>query len=266
MKYDFGFIGAGNMGGALLKAVAKGNYSIAVTDLDIEKSQNIANDTGAASVNIDDLAQNSRFIFLGVKPQGMEKTLSEICETLEKRTDRFILVTMAAGLKKEKIKLFCGKNYPVIRIMPNIPVSVGEGVILTSPDEEITKEELDYFKASLKNAGLVDILEEELFDIGCALSGSGPAYVYMFIEALSQGAEKYGLPKEKAIEYAAKTVMGAAKHLIGSDISPAELMKAVCSPKGTTEQGVKALNDNDFTSTVEKAVEAGFKRSIELSK
>ncbi len=266
MKYDFGFIGAGNMGGALLRAVAKGGYNIAVTDLDSDKAKKLADETNTAATDIFDLALHSRFIFLGVKPQGMENLLHNIGDILAKRTDRFILVSMAAGLKKEKIKQFAEGNYPVIRIMPNIPVTVGEGVILTSPDREITAAELEFFKASLQNAGLVDVLEEELFDIGCALSGSGPAYVYMFIEALSLGAEKYGLPKGKAAEFAAKTVMGAAKHLISSDMTPEELVKAVCSPKGTTEQGVKALQDNNFTETVEKAIEAGYNRSIELSR
>lgn len=266
MSYDFGFIGAGNMGGALLKAVAKGGYKIAVTDLDSEKAQKLANATHTKFTGIEDLSKNSHYIFLGVKPQGMEKMLGEISGILSKRTDRFILVTMAAGLKKEKIKQFAGKNYPVIRIMPNIPVKVGEGVILTSPDSEITEEELSYFKSALKNAGLIDILDEELFDVGCALSGSGPAYVYMFIEALSKGAEKHGLPKDKALEYAAKTVLGAAKHLLDSDMTPDQLVKAVCSPKGTTEQGVKALKDNNFTAIIEKSIEAGYKRSLELSK
>ena len=264
MKAGTGFIGCGNMGGALIRAAVKseGPEHIMITDQLADKAQLLAKETGACACDIKDIAASCRYIFLGVKPQGMKAMLEEIKDILAVRMDPFVLITMAAGTPIERIKGYAG-DYPVIRIMPNLPVSVGEGMILYCVSG-VSDEDVKAFRDILKYAGKLCPLEEKLIDAGSAISGCGPAYVYMFIEALADGGVQCGLPRDKAMLLASQTVMGSAAHLMETGRHPGELKDKVCSPGGTTIAGVHALEEKKFRAAVSDAVLAAYEKTLKL--
>ncbi len=260
-----GFIGCGNMGGALAKAVRKSQTAeMFLADTNIEKANALAKETGATVCGTEDIAKTCKYIFLGVKPQVMAELIDSISPILKARNDRFILVTMAAGIKIEKFNLMLNAKMPIIRIMPNTPVSVGEGMILYSLCKAITEQEETEFCQVLQNAGKLDKIEEDLIDAGCAISGCGPAFVYMFLESMAKAGCDCGLPQEKAIDYAAQTLLGAAKLALESKKSPETLRQEVCSPKGSTIEGVISLQNSEFSDSVNKAIKASYKRTKEL--
>ena len=150
--------------------------------------------------------------------------------------------------------------------MPNTPVSVGEGMILYDICPVVTGEIENLFLDVLSCAGRLDKLPEELIDAGCALSGCGPAFVFMFIDALAKGAENCGLDRERAISYAVQTLIGSAKLLDSSDKTPTELRDAVCSPGGSTIEGVRTLIERDFDSIIQSAIKASFEKTKLLGK
>ena len=260
-----GFIGCGNMGGALAKAVSKSEKAeIFLADTNLEKAQNLSEEIGAKVCTTEDIAKNCKYIFLGVKPQMMAELLDSISQLLKERKDSFILVTMAAGIKIEKFNTMLGAKMPIIRIMPNTPVAVGEGMILYSLCKAITESEEQEFCEALKFAGKLDKLQEDLIDAGCAISGCGPAFVYMFAESMAKAGIECGLPQEKAIKYAAQTLLGAAKLMLKGDKTPETLRQEVCSPKGSTIEGVIKLQNSEFDNSVNTAVKASYKRTKEL--
>ena len=173
---------------------------------------------------------------------------------------------LAAGMAKDKIRTLSGGNYPIIRIMPNTPVSVNSGMILYSPDAEITDGEIAEFKDLLKFSGELDMIDETKIDAASAISGCGPAYVYIFAEALADAGVECGLPRNKAIDYAVQTILGAAELMKKSDKHSAQLKDEVCSPAGSTICGVRALEENGFRAASIKAVLAAYKRTVELGK
>ncbi|MBE6808137.1 MAG: pyrroline-5-carboxylate reductase [Ruminococcaceae bacterium] len=264
----FGFIGAGNMGGALARAVCKSvnPKEVLLSDMSAVKAQLLANELGCSYGDNVAVASSARFIFLGVKPQVMDTALKSLIPLLEKRNDRFVLVTMAAGIKISEITAMAGKNYPVIRIMPNTPVSVGKGMILYTASEEVFMDEIGEFCDALKQAGRVDRIEEKLIDAASAVSGCGPAFVYIFCEALADAGVECGLPRAKALEYAAQTLSGAAELLLTSGKHPAVLKDEVCSPGGTTIAGVHALEENGFRGATMSAVKSAFDKTKALGK
>lgn len=265
--YKFGFIGAGNMGGALASAVCKKyKNDVVLCDAVKEKSMELASKLGCKSADISDVVKNSKYIFLGVKPQVMQSVIDEIKPILAERNDRFILVTMAAGIKISSFNDMLGCKYPIIRIMPNTPVSVGKGMILYSLCKVITTEEETEFCFALENAGILDKLDEELIDAGCAVSGCGPAFVYLFAKHLANAGVNCGLDAEKAIKYAAQTLSGAAELLLTSGYSADELIDMVCSPGGSTIEGVKSFNASTFEEDIKTAVNASFEKTKLLGK
>lgn len=268
MKYEFGFIGCGNMGGAIADAVAHGvsPEKIACADFFKEKVQRLVDTYGVNAETTEGIAKESRFIFLGVKPQMMADTLASIEEILKSRTDRFVLITMAAGLKCEKITELAGYEYPVIRIMPNTPVSVGAGVVLYCANDKVEVQELEDFRAAMNNAGVLDEIPEKLIDAASALSGCGPAFVSMLIEAMADGGVECGLPRDKALLYAATTFAGTAKLLCETGKHPGKLKDEVCSPGGTTILGVHELEKGGVRASLMNAVSEAYKKSVELGK
>ena len=267
-KYLFSFIGTGNMGSALAKAVSKsvGGEKIALADKDIEKATNLANEIGAATVSISEAAQNSDFIFLGVKPQVLNTLFEEINPYLSARKDRFVLISMAAGVSIINLKNKCSQNYPVIRIMPNTPVEAEKGMILYCCDNLVKESEENSFKNALKNAGKLDKIDEKLIDAASAISGCGPAFVYMFAQSLADGGVECGLPRDKALLYAAQTIIGAGEMILKTGKHPELLKDNVCSPAGSTIAGVHALEDSAFRDACMNAVSASFERTKELGK
>ena len=265
MKYKLGFIGCGNMGGALVTAAAKtvAGKEIAVCNYNPAKAKKFVDELGVNAVTNQEIAAHADFVILGVKPQVMAETLAPLTDTLCGR-DNVTVVTMAAGLSIAAIRRFIGKDLPVIRIMPNTPVALGAGMILYTTAGVDAGTETEFLHIFTK-AGLLDKIPEDKMDAGSALSGCGPAFVYAFAEALADGGVECGVPRDKAAVYAAQTLLGAAQMLLEFG-HPADLKDAVCSPGGTTIAGIHALEDAGFRGATMSAVTAAYKRTLELKK
>lgn len=261
-----GFIGAGNMGSALAQAVSLTDAQIFISDASREKAEAVASELGGTATDNYTIAEKCDLIFFGVKPNVLPSMIDSIKDALDERENEFTIVSMAAGVKTEKITSLVGFKCPVIRIMPNTPVSVGEGMILWCENSLVTDDAKNEFISALAYAGELDEISEELIDAGCALSGCGPAFVYMFIEALSDGAVECGLPRAKATKFAIQTLLGAATLAKGSEEHPEALKDAVCSPGGSTIAGVHALENGAFRANVMSAVKAAFEKTKELGK
>ncbi len=261
MKY--GFIGCGNMGGAIAKALRKSTASILVSDRS-GKAKALAGELGIGYSGNDTIAASCDRIFLAVKPHMMNDMLSPLQETLRQRKP--LLITMAAGLEIRQIEAFAGVRLPIIRIMPNTPTAIGKGVIQYCCNDLVTQEVLADWLSDMAPCGLLDNLEERLIDAASAISGSGPAYMYIFLEALADGAVACGIPRAKAMEYAAMTMAGSAEMFLQSKVHPGALKDAVCSPGGSTIAGVRALEAHGFRGAAMDCVIATYNRNKELGK
>lgn len=260
-----GFIGTGTMGGILARTVQKsrGGEGLFLTDHAPEKAEALALELGATATTNHHIAARCKFIFLGVKPQMMEEMLLDLAPVLAGRPDSFVLVSMAAALTCHTIQEMAQGDYPVIRVLPNTPCAVGEGVIQYCT-LGVTPADCTLFEGMMAPAGLVDLIGENLCDAASAVSGSGPAFAYLFLEALADGGVACGLPREKALRYAAQTVRGAAQLVLESGQHPGLLKDQVCSPGGTTIQGVRALEQGGLRAAAMEAVLAAYRRSQEL--
>jgi len=265
-------IGSGNMGFALMKSIKK-ETEIFITDADEVKAKETCKALTDASLNAKYIsssaaaAEKGSVIFLAVKPQVLQTVLDEIATAVIKRKNEGaapVLVSMAAGWSIKKIQEAINDKIPVVRIMPNTPALIGKGMIAMAASPETPRDKIEELETILSCAGLVDKIDERYMDAVTGLSGSGPAYVYLFIEALADGGVRAGLPRDKALSYAAQTVAGAAQMLQETGRHPGELKDMVTSPGGTTIAGIAALEEGAFRSTVIKAVEAAWKRSVEL--
>ena len=262
-----GFIGTGNMGGALATAVSKvwDKSEILLADFFPEKAKELAEKLGAEAGSNAYLCENCELVFLGVKPQVLPSVLAEIAPVVKKRKGALTLVTMAAGIPMETVVRGIGEPVPVIRIMPNTPVSVGEGVVVYCT-RDVAKDTEEAFQKALSQAGLVEKIDENKIDAASALHGCGPAFVYLFLEALADGAVSCGLPREVAVRFAAATAKGASQMVLETGEHPAALKDAVCSPGGTTIEGVRALEEAGFRGAAMDAVIAAYDRTLELKK
>jgi pyrroline-5-carboxylate reductase len=268
-------IGSGNMGTALMKAVAGmvGGAQIGFADPDREKARTAAGAVLGATVYGSNAgaAENGGFIFLAVKPQVLAEVLEEIAPIVRKRIEGGrapVLVSMAAGWTINKIQAAIAdgtaQKIPVVRIMPNTPALVAKGLIALAASLEMDDEKITELETMLKGAGIVDRVDEKYLNAVTGLSGSGPAFVYLFIEALADGGVLAGLPRDKALRYAAQTVFGSAAMVLESGKHPGDLKDMVCSPGGTTITGLAALEAGGFRGTVIQAVESAWQRATEL--
>ena len=258
MKY--GFIGCGNMGGALARAVSRavGAQNMYLSGGAGDRAKNLATELGANFSSNENIAATCHMIFLGVKPYLVKEVLAPIAQDIIRR--KVCVVSMAAGVSLAELESAV-PGCPVVRIMPNTPVASGSGVTLycaNAAGEAYEK----HLLFALSNSGIADKIEEKLFDAATALSGCGPAFVYMFMEALADGAVACGLPRQKAMLYAAATLKGAAEHAVHSDEHPGALKDAVCSPGGSTIEGVLALENGGFRSAAAQAVRAAYKKIV----
>jgi len=262
MKYTLGFIGVGNMGSALLFAALRtvDADKIAICDTNTEKTESLALGYGVAVTTAEEIAANASFVILGVKPYGVEGMIQTLLPHLHAEAT---IVSMAAGVSIWQLSRYLGDDErSIIRIMPNTPCAVGMGVIQyaamnTSEDKKAA------FVSAFSAAGLLDEIAEGQIDAASALSGCGPAFVYLFAEALADGAVACGLPRDKAIVYAAKTLQGAGK-MLEEYRSAGDLKDAVCSPGGTTIAGVHALEKGGLRGAVMDAVVAAYEKTLKL--
>lgn len=260
-----GFIGCGNMGGAIARAVvqAAGAENVFLANRTPAKAEALARELGCNAVSNAEAAKCD-FLFLGVKPHLMGAMLKDLSLRLNSNPNT-VLVSMAAGLTTGQIREMAGTRQGVIRIMPNTPSAIGAGMIQYCT-LDISQATLDSFLTLMAPCGRLDALDEHLIDAASAVSGSGPAFAYMFMEALADGGVACGLPRDKALTYAAQMLIGSAQLLLATGNHPGRLKDAVCSPAGSTIQGVRALEEHSFRSAAINAVIATYRRNQEMGK
>lgn len=262
-----GFIGLGNMGASLAKAVlqAKTGDDLLLANRSQAKVDAFIADFGGQASSNDEIFAEADVIFLGVKPAQVSTLLAESQDILEKRKS-LLLISMAAGIKLEKLASLVPSQHRIIRMMPNTPASIGQGVISYALSPNCKAEDSELFCQLLAKAGLLVELGEGLIDAATGLAGCGPAFVYLFIEALADAGVQTGLPRETALKMAAQTVVGAGQLVLESQQHPGVLKDQVCSPGGSTIAGVASLEAHAFRGTVMDAVHQSYKRTQELGK
>lgn len=265
MRERVGIIGVGAMGTALLKGLLPvvSKEMLLVADKALEKLEKIKDTYQVEAQPVGSLVEEAQVVFLAVKPQDLFALLEEIAAKI---TPSQTIVSVAAGVPIAKIENKLPGNVGVIRVMPNTPCLINEGVMAVSAGRFVSAERLQLVVSWLQNLGVVRVVKEELLDAVTGLSGSGPAYVYLMIEALADGGVLAGLPRELALEFAVQTVLGAAKMVRETGEHPAVLREMVTSPAGTTAAGLLQLEEGAFRSLLQKAVVAAAARAKELGR
>ena len=290
MKY--GFVGVGKMGGAILRGLLDSGKidkdDVLICGRDLEKTRRIAEELGVRAVDTkQELTEASDVIVVGVEPKAFPDVMPLIAEKYD--TDK-VLISMAAGVTIESIGSYLPDGAKVVRIMPNAPARVGEIMASVSPNKNVSAYEADMVVGLLSGMGKAVIVPEDLISAVIGVSGSSPAYTYMYIRALSKAAAEYGMDEQAALTFAAQAVLGAAKIVLAEcsgdqsqdekeqDSSSAgqegqnnaakldALIDAICTPGGTTIEAVKSLNENGFEEIVKKGAEAAIEKSIAMSK
>lgn len=263
-----GFVGAGNMGEALIKGLVESSLvpaeAIVIADSRAARAQQIAEQYGVRAAGDNTaLVREADVVILAVKPQIMAPVLREIMPAL---TNRPLLVSIAAGVSTATIQAVLGKYPRLIRVMPNTPALVLEGATAIARSEELEPDDLETAQEIFTAVGRVVVLEEELMDAVTGLSGSGPAYVAIVIESLADGGVKMGLDRVTAMTLATQTVLGAARLIAETGVHPGALKDMVSSPGGTTIAGIAALEEGGIRTTFIRAVERATLRSRELGR
>ncbi len=261
---QIGFIGCGNMGGAiLLGALQSGalkKEQVLVYDVSPVVMQKMAQQGVRLAKGNVALCQQCDMVFLAVKPQYAEQTLTEIGTALDEKC----IISIMAGITAERLKEMIWGEVRVLRCMPNTPAIVNEGVFALCTDTDATDEEKKLVEKIFGSLGIVEWIPERLIDAVCGLSGGGPAYVAMFIEALADGGVMEGLPRTTAYRLAEQTVLGTAKMLMEKGMHPGELKDMVTSPGGTTIEGCLALEKGGMRAAVMQCVVAGAEKSKKM--
>ena len=203
-------------------------------------------------------AAKAEIVVLSVKPQYYEQTIAQIRDEI---TDEQVIVTLAPGKTLEWLQGQFGKDVKIVRTMPNTPAMVGAGMTAACANALVTKEELEKVLTILRSFGEVEVVSEHLIDAVVSASGSSPAYVFMFIEAMADEAVAAGMPRKQAYEFAAQSVLGSAKMVLETGKHPGELKDMVCSPGGTTIQAVKVLEEKGMRAAVMDAMDACIEKS-----
>ena len=259
-----GVIGLGNMGSVIATILAKEtNNTLLLANRTAEKAKKLAVTLDATAVTNRKVFEKADIIFIGVKPHQIQKLLEENNEILEKR-ESILLISMAAGVTLEQLELMTDTRHRWIRMMPNTPLEVAEGVISFSLGKKATLQDKEVFLQLLKSGGTVVELPEAQIDAATALAGCGPAFVYIFIEALAEAGVSMGLSRELALQLAIQTVKGSATMVDETKEHPAILKEKVCSPGGSTIAGVISLEQTGFRSSVIEATRRAKQRTKEL--
>ncbi len=264
--YTLGFVGAGNMASAIIKgAVAKNVVrasAVSVYDVDTKKTKALSEELGImAAESLPKLCHNSDIIIIAVKPNVMTAVLTDINPFITHQA----VVSIAAGWSAAMIKSVIGEDKKVLRLMPNTPLMSGEGMTVFEAPGSLTGEEQAFVEKLFSALGQIDHAPCKAMDAVTAVSGSGPAYVFMFIEALADAGVLCGLPRAQAQKLAAQTVLGSAKMVLETGSHPGALKDAVCSPGGTTIEAVKSLEQDGFRGAVINAVEKCAQKSQKMS-
>lgn len=256
-----GLIGMGNMGYAILKGLLQvyAKEDIMFTDVNRERMEAVTAETGVTHVESNaECANYCKYVVLAVKPQYYDGVLKNIMNVIK---EQHVVISIAPGITIANLQEKLGVDRRIIRAMPNTPALVGEGMTgVCFEAGRYDQEEIHTITTLFQSFGKMKIVEERLMNAVVCASGSSPAYVYMFIEALADSAVKYGLPRADAYEMAAQTVLGSAKMVLETGLHPGVLKDNVCSPGGTTIAAVSALEERGFRSAIIKAADACYEK------
>lgn len=259
--YKLGFIGCGNMATAILNGVVKSQYvngaEICVFDTCAEKANALKENLGVdVLTSAEEVAENAQVVVLAVKPQVFPEVLPKIKDALSE--NNHALVSIGAGKTISYLCSFLESNTPVIRVMPNINAKVGASMSAVCKNEKVSFALLDFVKGLCESFGDVIELPESQFSIFGVIAACSPAYAFMFIDSMARGAEKNGMKREDALKISAQAVLGSAKMMLESGDSPWALINSVCSPGGTTIEGIATLQNEEFDKAVMDAVQASY--------
>lgn len=263
----FGFIGVGNMGYPLLQGAIKafGKENVIFTSATANRRQLVSEKTGIPATNSNlELVKGCKYLLLAMKPQFFPEVMEEIKEGI---TPDHVVISVAAGVTIDTMKLGLSGEARIIRSMPNTPSLVGEGMTGVCYSNDVyTDEEKDVLDQFFTSFGKYEVFDEKLMNAVICANGSSPAYVYLFMEALADSVVSYGIPRDKAYTLVSQTVLGAAKMLMETKEHPGKLKDNVCSPGGTTIAAVKALEEHGFRNAIMKASDACYQRAEDMNK
>lgn len=258
---NVGFIGAGNMTSAIVKGMVKAQHlpkeNIYISNRSPEKLEKLTNETGTnACTSNEDLVSKVDVVVLAIKPNLFATVLPELSAHLRKYNP--VVVSIAAGVSLAQMQEWIGSESAMrlIRVMPNLPSQIGEGMAAVCGNDQATQEDVDFVIGVFQSIGEAVVMKEADFGVFSAIAGCSPAFTFLFIDTLSRAAVKHGLSKETATKIAAQAVLGSSKMILESDESPWNLIDQVSSPGGTTIEGVLALEENGFMTSIVKAVDA----------
>lgn len=265
---NIGFIGAGNMGGAILRGyletAKEENHNLLVFGINHEKLEKTCEETGASAyTDIGDIVKDSDVFLIGVKPFMYDEVMPQIADSYTK--DK-VCISMAAGISIDFIESFLGDDAAIVRIMPNTPAQVGQAVTSVSFNKNVKDDQKEMLLNIFKSIGIAEVVDEEMIHTVIGVSGSSPAYTYMYIDALAKTAADCGMDYHQAKTFAAQAVLGAAKMVLENDISPEQLRINVCSPGGTTLEAVKNLQEEDFEGVVARSFMAAVEKSKKMER
>lgn len=263
MNVKISCIGTGNMGGAIISGLSEflEPSALFVYDKDEARAKHVAGLYGTnRALTIGDAAALADIIILAVKPDVVPEVLNSIKPQCTEKT----VASIAAGITIGQIERILGTSQKIVRVMLNMPTMVREGMAVLIGNKAVDAETLERVRDLFSHIGTAIIMPEKYMDVVTGLSGSGPAYVFTFIQAMADGAVKMGLPRREALLLAAQTVLGAAKMVLKEYSNPIELRDEVASPGGTTIEAVHILEDRGFSGAVMSAIEAATNKSKDM--
>ncbi len=262
-----GFIGTGNMAGAIITCLCKKNVvnpsDLTVFDIDESKCKSFIEQGIHFSNSVSSISNECDVVFLCVKPQNFEDVLHQMKENMASNT---IVVSIAAGISTQYIKNIIGQDKKVIRTMPNTPLMLGIGAVAMSHCAPVSLDEFNLVKGYFEATGIVEVVPEEKMNAIISVNGSSPAYVYLFAKAIIDGAVKQGIDPELAKNLFAQTLIGSAKMITESGKTPDELITMVSSPGGTTLKALETFYQNNFEKIIIDAMLSCTNRAEELGK
>ena len=260
-----GFIGCGNMGRAMVEGIMKANLvdgdHMIVSNAHPERLSELSEIYDCYISDNESVAKNSDIVVLAIKPYLYKEVITSIKDIVK---DDVIIINIAAGISTQDVVEMFGRKVKTVKAMPNTPAMVFEGAFALCSDNDFNADELEAAKAIYESIGIVELVPEHLIDAVCGLSGGGPAYAAMFIEAMADGGVKQGLPRATAYRLAAQTCLGTAKMILEKGIHPGELKDMVTSPGGTTIEGCEALEKGGMRAAVIECINAGAEKSRKL--
>lgn len=262
-QFEFGVIGAGKMGSALIRglSVFKGSQNICFFELNKERAEEVVKETNAVFLeSAGQVFANSEITIISVKPDQVKNVLEDI-KNIESDS---VLVSIAAGVTTDYYRKF--SEFKIVRAMPNLPAVVGKGVTAVAKSKYVSDDEFFKVVDAFKSVGEVIVLEEDKINAATALSGSGPAFVFRFLEALKESGIEIGLPAKVAEKMALETILGACELFKQSGLTTSELIEMVASPGGTTISGLKKLEKYSFKYSVMEAVNSAYEKAKKLGK